>query len=245
MSAAGARVAVVTGAAGAIGAAVTARLAADGLAVAAVDCDGAGAERVAAGVPGAVAFGCDVSRADDVTALRAAVERAPGAPDVLVNVAGVFFEHDVPTLADDEWERLIGANLTGTFLTCRAFLPAMIAAGSGCIVNVASTAGLRGGHRRAAYCAAKGGVVLLSRSLALDHGPQGVRVNCLCPGLIDTPMADWIRLDADRLRAWEETVPARRIGTPEDIAAAASFLASPAADYLHGATLVVDGGATA
>ena len=121
----------------------------------------------------------------------------------------------------------------------------MIEPRSGCIVNISSTAGIRGGHTRAAYCAAKGGVVLLTRSLALDHGPDGVRINCVCPGLIDTPMADWIRLDGRRLAAWEKTVPAQRIGTVDDVAAAVSFLASPEAAYMHGALMVVDGGVTA
>jgi NAD(P)-dependent dehydrogenase (short-subunit alcohol dehydrogenase family) len=135
-------------------------------------------------------------------------------------------------------------NLKGPFLTCRAFLPAMLAGGAGCIVNIASTAGISGGHRRAVYNASKAGVVLLTRSLALDHGPA-VRINCVCPGLIDTAMADWIRQDGARLAAWEETIPARRIGTPADVASAVSFLASPDAAYMHGAVMVVDGGVTA
>jgi meso-butanediol dehydrogenase / (S,S)-butanediol dehydrogenase / diacetyl reductase len=130
----------------------------------------------------------------------------------------------------------------GTFLTCRAFLPAMIDAGQGCIVNIASVAGLRAGHRRAVYNASKAAVVLFTRCLALDHGPQGVRVNCICPGLIDTPMADWITSRPQALHDWEQSIPARRIGTPADIAAAVSWLASDAAGYLHGSVLTVDGG---
>jgi meso-butanediol dehydrogenase/(S,S)-butanediol dehydrogenase/diacetyl reductase len=121
----------------------------------------------------------------------------------------------------------------------------MIAAGSGCIVNIASTAGIRGGLKRAAYCAAKAGVVNLSRSLALDHGGDGVRVGCVCPGLIETPMADWITSRPDALREWEASLPAHRIGTVHDVSAAVSFLASDAASYTHGAVLVVDGGVTA
>ena len=191
------------------------------------------------------AFRCDVRSERQVLRLREQVEGALGAPWLLVNVAGVFFEHRITELAEKDWDLLVDVNLKGTFLTCKTFLPAMIAAGSGCIVNIASTAGTRGGHTRAAYCAAKGGVVLLTRSLALDHGPEGVRINCVCPGLIDTAMADWIRLDRRRLRAWERTVPARRIGAVDDVASAVSFLASPAAGYMHGAQLVVDGGADA
>jgi len=157
-------------------------------------------------------------------------------------VAGVFFEHRITELSVEDWDLTLDTNLKGTFLTCKTFLPAMIAAGSGTIVNIASTAGLRGGHTRAAYCAAKAGVVNLSRSLAIDHGGDGVRVCCVCPGLIDTPMADWITSRPDALAEWEQSIPARRIGTADDIAGAVSFLASADADYMHGAVVVVDGG---
>ena len=227
------RVAVVTGAAGAIGSAVAGRLAQDGFRVAGAD--------VAAGAD----FRCDVRSEAEVLRLRDEVERRLGAPWLLVNVAGAFFEHRITDLLESDWDLLIDTNLKGTFLTCKAFLPAMIAAASGCIVNIASTAGIRGGHHRAAYCAAKAGVVNLSRSLALDHGGDGVRVGCVCPGLIQTPMADWITSRPDALREFEASVPARRIGTVDDVASAVSFLASDAASYSHGAVLVVDGGVTA
>jgi len=227
------RVAVVTGAAGGIGAAVVARLAEDGFAVAGADvADGADHR-------------CDVRSEADVMRLRDEVTARLGAPSLLVNVAGVFFEHRITELATDDWDLILDTNLKGTFLTCKAFLPAMIEAGSGCIVNIASTAGIRGGHTRAAYCAAKAGVVNLTRSLALDHGGDGVRVCCVCPGLIDTTMADWITSRPDALREFEEGVPARRIGTVADIAGAVSFLASADASYAHGTVLVVDGGVTA
>ncbi len=180
-----------------------------------------------------------------VVGLRDAVEQRLGSPWLVVNVAGVFFEHDVPDLAVEDYDRIVDVNLKGTFLTCKTFLPAMLAEGSGCIVNIASTAGIKGGHRRAVYNASKGGVVLFTRSLALDHGPSGVRINCVCPGLIDTPMADWIRLDPQALTAFEQEAPARRMGTPEDVAGAVSFLASDDAAYAHGTVLVVDGGVTA
>jgi NAD(P)-dependent dehydrogenase (short-subunit alcohol dehydrogenase family) len=227
------RVAVVTGAAGAIGGAVARRLADDGFRVAGAD--------VATGTD----FVCDVRSEADVLRLRAEVEQRLGAPWLLVNVAGAFFEHRITDLDESDWDLLIDTNLKGTFLTCKTFLPAMIAAESGCIVNIASTAGIRGGHHRAAYCAAKAGVVNLSRSLALDHGGDGVRVACVCPGLIQTPMADWITSRPDALLEFEAQVPARRIGTVDDVASAVSFLASDAASYSHGTVLVVDGGVTA
>jgi NAD(P)-dependent dehydrogenase (short-subunit alcohol dehydrogenase family) len=226
------RVAVVTGAAGAIGSAVADRLEADGFRVARTDIGGA-------------EFPCDLRSESDVVELRDAVAGRLGDPWLLVNVAGVFFEHDVPDLAVEDYDRIVDVNLKGTFLTCKTFLPAMLAAGSGCIVNIASTAGIKGGHRRAVYNASKGAVVLLTRSLALDHGPAGVRVNCVCPGLIDTPMADWIRLDPVAIAAFEQEAPAQRMGTPRDVAGAVSFLASDDAAYAHGTVLVLDGGVTA
>ena len=125
------------------------------------------------------------------------------------------------------------------------FLPLMLDRGSGVVVNIASVAGQVGLARRAAYCASKGGLVLLTRSLAVDHGQDGIRVNCLCPGLIDTEMADWIRHDEPALARFAATVPARRMGTPEEIADGVAFLASAGASYLHGAVLMVDGGGTA
>ena len=227
------RVAVVTGAAGGIGAAIASRLAADGFAVAGADVADGAEHR------------CDVRSEDDVRRLRDEVTARLGAPSLLVNVAGVFFEHRITELTVDDWDLILDTNLKGTFLTCKTFLPAMIEAGSGCIVNIASTAGIRGGHTRAAYCAAKAGVVNLTRSLALEHGGDGVRICCVCPGLIDTPMADWITSRPDALREFEAGVPARRIGTAEDIAGAVSFLASADASYAHGTVLVVDGGVTA
>jgi NAD(P)-dependent dehydrogenase (short-subunit alcohol dehydrogenase family) len=226
-------VAVVTGAGGAIGGAVARRLEQDGFSVATTDTDGD------------VTVRCDVRSEADVLALRDDVNERLGAPWLLVNVAGVFFEHDVPDTTVEQYEQIMDVNVRGTFLTCRAFLPAMIAAGSGCIINIGSTAGLRGGSRRAVYNASKGAVVLFTRCLALDHGPQGVRVNCVCPGLIDTPMADWITSRPDALRDFEHSIPAQRIGTVTDIAQAVSWLASDDATFMHGAVLTVDGGDTA
>jgi NAD(P)-dependent dehydrogenase (short-subunit alcohol dehydrogenase family) len=240
-----ARIAVVTGAAGGIGSAVSRRLADDGFTLACLDLRAADAERVAADLPGARGFGVDVRDAGSVREAAEQIRRELGEPWLLVNAAGVFSIQRVTDLGEEEWDRLIDTNLKGPMLTCREFLPAMIAAGDGCIVNVASTAGVRGGRMRAAYCASKGGLVLLTRSLAIDHGPDGVRVNCLCPGLIDTEMADWIRQDEEALQRWASTIPAGRIGAAREIADGVAYLASEGASYLQGAVLMADGGVTA
>jgi NAD(P)-dependent dehydrogenase (short-subunit alcohol dehydrogenase family) len=239
------RVALVTGAGRGIGAAIAKRLSQDGFIVALVDVDGPAVEVAAQALPNAAPFVCDVSNASAVAELRTQVEQQLGAPWLLVNAAGVFFLHRVPDLDEDGWDHTIDVNLKGPFLTCRALLPSMVTAKSGCIVNVASTAGLRGGHDRAAYCASKAGLVMFTRSLALDHGADGVRINCLCPGLIDTPMAGWITSRPQALEQWRQGVPAQRIGVPDDIAGVVAFLASPAADYVHGAVMLVDGGVSA
>ena len=240
------RVAVVTGAAGGIGAAICRRLAADGFAVACLDMQEAAVAALANELTGAGrAYGADVRDLASLSAAAERIRRDLGDPWLLVNAAGVFSIQLLPDLDEQEWDRILDTNLKGPFLTCREFLPAMIRARDGCIVNIASTAGVRGGRRRAAYCASKGGLVLLTRSLAIDHGPDGVRVNCVCPGLIDTEMADWIRHDAAAMAHFDASTPAGRIGSPDEIAAAVAFLASPAASYLMGAVLMADGGVTA
>jgi NAD(P)-dependent dehydrogenase (short-subunit alcohol dehydrogenase family) len=239
------RVAVVTGAAGGIGSAVSRRLAADGYAVACLDVHEGNARRVADELPQAVGLAADVRDPVSVKAAAARVRAELGLPWLLVNAAGVFSIQLISELGEAEWDRILDTNLKGPFLTCREFLPDMIARHDGCIVNVASTAGVRGGRRRAAYSASKGGLVQLTRSLAVDHGPDGVRVNCVCPGLIDTAMADWIRHDEEALTRWAGTIPARRIGTAGEVADVISFLASASGSYLHGSVLMVDGGGTA
>jgi len=172
-----------------------------------------------------------------------------GRLDILFNNAGVFYPHTIVDCPEEEWDMTIDVNLKGTYLMSRSVLPAMIAQGSGVIINNASGWGIVGGNDAASYCAAKGGVVLLTKAMAIDHGRQGIRVNCLCPGDVDTPM-----LSADaKLRGmeWKDYLaeasnrPLGRIGTPEEIARAALFLASDDSSFMTGAVLAVDGGGTA
>lgn len=197
----------------------------------------------------AVFFRADVSVADDC---RRAVEetlRAFGALDILFNNAGVFYPQTALECSEREWDEQIDVNLKGTFLMSKFALPAMIAQKRGVIVNNSSGWGIVGGDHAVAYCASKGGVVLMTKAMAIDHGAQGIRVNCICPGDVETPM-----LPADaKMRGlkWEDYIagcasrPLGRVGTAEEIAKAVMFLASDDSSFMTGAALVVDGGGTA
>src|SRR5271168_2648629 len=175
--------------------------------------------------------------------------KAFGKLDILFNNAGVFYPHTTLDCSEEEWDLQIDINLKGTFLMSKSALPHMILQGKGVIINNSSGWGIVGGDRAVAYCASKGGVVLLTKAMAVDHGRQGIRVNCICPGDVDTPM---LPEDA-RIRGqkWEDYLagcsnrPLGRIGTSEEIAKAALFLASDDSSFMTGATLVVDGGGTA
>jgi NAD(P)-dependent dehydrogenase (short-subunit alcohol dehydrogenase family) len=191
----------------------------------------------------------DVSRSEDC---RRAVEQAVakfGRLNVLFNNAGVYYAHDAVECSEQEWDEQIDVNLKGTFLMSKYALPHMIRQGGGVIINNSSGWGLVGGDKAVAYCAAKGGVVLLTKAMAIDHGRQGIRVNCICPGDVDTPM---LPEDA-RFRGlhWEEYMtgaanrPMGRVGTPEEIAKVVLFLASDDSSFMTGAAVAVDGGGTA
>jgi NAD(P)-dependent dehydrogenase (short-subunit alcohol dehydrogenase family) len=183
---------------------------------------------------------------------RRAVEEtlsAFGRLDVLFNNAGIFYAHTALECSEEEWDLQIDVNLKGTFLMSKYALPSMIAQGSGVIINNSSGWGIVGGDKAVAYCASKGGVVLLTKAMAIDHGRQGIRVNCICPGDVETPM---LPEDARfRGMGWEDYLagcsnrPLGRIGTADEIAKAALFLASDDSSFMTGASLVVDGGGTA
>jgi meso-butanediol dehydrogenase/(S,S)-butanediol dehydrogenase/diacetyl reductase len=240
---------LVTGSASGIGRATAERLAAEGGRVACADANEAGGREAAEGIRraggDALAVACDVS---DPAACRAAVEAAArelGRLDVLCNIAGIGIYGHATELTPEQWNRVIAVNLSGTFFMCRAAIPRLLASG-GNIVNMASAAGLVGVAYAAAYCASKGGVVLLTRSLAVEYAHQGLRVNCLCPGGVDTPLTRGIEFPADadpRLLARMSLV--RRVAKPEEIAAAVAYLASDEARYVNGAALSIDGGQVA
>ena len=191
----------------------------------------------------------DVRHADDCRSAVDETIRAFGRLDVLFNNAGVFYAHTTVDCSEEEWDLQIDINLKGTFLMSKFALPGMIKQGSGVIINNSSGWGIVGGDAAVAYCASKGGVVLLTKAMAVDHGRQGIRVNCICPGDVETPM---LPEDA-RFRGmkWEDYLagcnnrPLGRIGTADEIAKAALFLASDDSSFMTGASLIVDGGGTA
>src|SRR5271156_491841 len=245
--------AIVTGGASGIGFATAAAFAREGARVAIIDID---AGRVKDAVndlrsSGANAAGYVASVTDDA-AVRGAVkniERELGPPDVLMNNAGAVCLGRVDQTEVADWDRVMATNVGGTFLVSRAVLPGMLERHSGAIVNVGSVAGLAGIGSMAAYCAAKGAVVSLTRQMAADYSGHGIRVNCICPGTVaDTLMGRSIlgtdtspEVKARRLAKY----PIGRLGKPAEIAEAAVFLASDAASFVTGAAFAVDGGMTA
>ncbi len=235
-------IAVVTGAAGGIGGGIAKKLASQGYLIALTDLHQDALEIAAAQIPGSVAISCDLRHEDQVVNLGNQVLEKLGQPTLLVNAAGVFFEHDLTQTTVEQYDLLMDVNVKGIFLSCKTFIPGMIANGGGSIVNIASTAGLHAGSTRPIYSVSKAAVIMMTRSITVDFGGKGIRANVVCPGLIDTPMADWITSRPDALEKWAQSLPAGRIGTVEDIAKAVSFLASQDSDYMFGSVVVVDGG---
>ena len=239
------KVAVVTGGSSGIGQGIVARFVQEGAAV--VTCSRG---QPAAPVPdGAEWLRADVARDEDVTALRDAVVERHGRIDILVNNAGIQIEKSLTETSDQDWDRLIGVNVRGVFNCCRAIIPVMAEGGGGAIVNIGSTSGFIADPGLAIYNASKGFVHSLTRSLAVDHGPEGIRCNAVCPGWIQTGLADAAFGVAGDPKAAERDALARhavgRLGRPEDIAAAVLWLASDEAAFVTGQLYLVDGGLTA
>jgi len=240
------RTILITGAGSGIGRATARRFGAEGGRVYATDVDGAGAEATAASIRAAGgeadAARCDVS---DPEAVRRTVDAAAArwsGIHVLCNVAGVGGFRRTAEVTFEEWSRFLAVNLTGQFLTCQRALPHILEA-RGAIVNTASVAGLKSHPYSAAYCASKGGVVMLTRALAVEYGRKGVRINCLCPGGIETPFLSQFQLpEGVPQAALMRIAPLGRHGQPDEVAGTIAFLASDDATYINGAAIVVDGG---
>lgn len=245
------KVAMVTGAASGIGRGIATRLAEMGAFVTILDIDETkGLEAVAEIGAGNSAFlTCDVRHAADCRRAVEAVIEKKNKIDILVNCAGIAIRKDVVELTESEWDLALDVTLKSIYLLSHEVVPHMIRTGGGSIINIGSGWSLKGGPRAASYCAAKGGTVNLTRAMAIDHGKHNIRVNCICPGDVDTPMlqSECAQLGESKEAFMREAAnrPLARVGTPDDIANAVLFLASPMSSWITGAALVVDGGGLA
>ena len=244
------RVVVVTGAASGIGFGCARFLSEMGASVALFDVDEAKGTAVAGQLGGNARFfktdvRCEKSCRESVEGVKEAFGRI----DALVNCAGVIRRKTVVDLTEEEWDLVLDVGLKGIFLVSKFVGPVMAEQGGGSIVNIGSGWGVKGGPKAVAYCAAKGGTVNMTRAMAIDHGPQNIRVNCVCPGDVDTPLlrdeGRQLGLDPDKWLAESAERPIHRIGQPLDIAKAVYFLVSDLSPWVSGSILVVDGGGTA
>ena len=244
------KTAFVTGAASGIGAAIAELYARAGARVFVADLDGEAAAAMVARIQGnqgeAEAIVIDVRDEGSCTAAASAAHGAAGRVDILVNNAGVGHVGTMVTTTGDDLDRLYGVNVRGVFNVTRAFLPPMLERRSGVILNMASIGGLVGIPDRIAYCVSKFAVVGLTKSMALDHAKDGIRVNCICPGRVETPFVSArLKEYPDPEKAYREmtsTQPVGRMGRPEEVAAAALYLASDEAAFVTGSALSIDGG---
>jgi NAD(P)-dependent dehydrogenase (short-subunit alcohol dehydrogenase family) len=238
---------IVTGGAMGIGKATVARFASEGAVVTLTDRARDAAETTASEIAATFgtavhAYGGDVAdKSDDLAAVQFAVDRMGGV-DVLVNIAGIYKPQPLEQISEADWDETLDIDLKGTFLMCQSVAPLFTAHKAGIIVNMASTNGLVAELDYCHYNAAKGGVVLLTKTLALELAPYGVRVNCVCPGYIyteTTAAMDSTEMTRDYVKF---KIPLARVGTAEDVASAIAFLASPDASFITGISLVIDGG---
>ncbi len=241
------KVALITGGSSGIGRAIALKFSQAGAKIAILDIKGCESLLDEIGRDKAKFYKCDVTSAEEVREVVKRVYEEFGRIDIVVNAAGVIVRKDAVETSEEEWDKVLDVNLKGPFLVSKYSIPYM--RGGGSIVNIASGWGLKGGPKAVAYCASKGGLVNMTRAMAIDHGKDGIRVNCVAPGDVDTPM---LRSEAEQLgMSWEDFLkeaanrPLARIGKPEDIANAVLFLVSDMASWITGATLVVDGGGTA
>ena len=244
------KTAVVTGASSGIGRAIALKLAKNGSNVVVADIksepSGGGMEtheKIQNSGGNAIFVETDTSSSGDVEELFERAADTYGKVDILVNNAGIHHSAPVTEETEEGWDRMIGVNLKGYFLCCKQAVEMMLEEDiEGSIVNIASIAGIVGFGGSAAYCASKGGVVNLTREMAIDYGPEGINVNAVAPGVIRTAMTEDMLEDEETRKGMESQTLAPRLGEPEDIANAVSFLASERASFVMGETLVVDGG---
>jgi NAD(P)-dependent dehydrogenase (short-subunit alcohol dehydrogenase family) len=249
----GGKVALITGGASGIGRATALLFAREGAAVCLADLDRYGilatAQEIRVEGGRAMALEGDVSQTADCQRMVQGAVLAFGGLDILFNNVGIIQRSTVLDITEDDWDRVMAVNVKPIFLLSKHAIPIMAQAGGGVIINTGSGWGLVGGRRAVSYCASKGAVVNMTRAMALDHGAQNIRVNCICPGDTDTPMlhSEALQLGQSDEQFLAEAAdrPLQRIGRPQDIAEAALYLASDASAFVTGSILVVDGGGLA
>lgn len=246
-------VALITGGGSGIGRAMALAFAREGAAVACADISAGAADETAQLVRSqgarALALQLDVTQAAAVSAALQRVLTEFGKLDILCNNAGIGVAGKVAETDESDWDRIMTVNVKGVFLGSKYAIPLFLAQGHGCIINTASVAGLVGVKDRAAYCASKGAVIALTKAMAVDHARDNIRINCIAPGTVETPWVKRINAHLGDYEQVREVMAARqpmgRMGTPEEVAEAAVYLASPRASFVHGSALVIDGGLTA
>jgi 3-oxoacyl-[acyl-carrier protein] reductase len=238
---------IVTGGARGIGKATVTRFASEGASVVLTDRDRPAAEATAREIAqhtGAAIYpfiGDVALKADDQAAMQFALDQMGGL-DVLVNNAGIYYEDPIEDITEERWDAIMNIDLKGTFLMCQAVVPYFKEKRAGVIVNMASTNGIAGEINYSHYNAAKGGVVLLTKTLAIELGPFNIRVNCVCPGYIETESTQAMD-SAEHVANYIQTkIPLRRLGRPEEVASVIAFLASDDASFVHGDAILIDGG---
>lgn len=247
------KISVITGGGSGIGRAIAVAFGREGAKVAVVGrtqpaLDAVVTELAGLGAEG-LAIRCDVTRTTDTLNAVETVEKAFGPVNVLVNNAGVLSVSTAESISEDDWDRVITTNLKGPFLMSRAVLPAFRRAGQGSIVNIGSVLGLVAMKDRAAYCASKGGLTLLTKAMALDHAHENIRANCICPAIVATDLVKGLFDETEQGRKARDarigTLPLGRFGTPHDVAELAVFLASEESSWMTGTAIPVDGGLSA
>lgn len=247
------KVALITGAGSGIGRATALLLAGEGTRVVVADRSSEGGRATVEGITAAggqaVFVAVDVRVAGDVRRMVEVAVETYGRLDILFNNAGVVHISGVEEMEEEDWDRVIDTNLKGVYLACKYAIPEMKRCGGGVIVNTASIGGMMARDKMPAYCASKGGVILLTKQLALDYAPFNIRVNCICPGPVDTPMMQaglWASGDPEKARQERERkIPLGRLAQPEEVAKAVKYLVSDESSFITGAALPVDGGVTA